>query len=145
MPAIGPNTRRAFIALAAAAGLRGADDPPTLALLTKLAARLSDGNFPGALDAFSNTMPGYQDLAKNVDALTSQYDISCVIEIREESGDEKHRKADTEWFVQLKSKQEDGPTARRNTVVQLATERFGEKWKITLMEPQSLLAPPPIP
>lgn len=145
MPVIGPSTRRAFLAIAAAATLRSADEPSTLALLTKLAARLSDGNFPGALDSFSSTMPGYQDLARNVDALTSQYDIICVIEIREESGDAKHRKADTEWFVQLRSKQEDGPTARRNTVVQIATEQFGEKWRITSMEPQSLLAPPPIP
>ena len=145
MPAIGLNTRRVFLALGAAAALRGADDAPTLALLTKLAARLSDGNLPGALDAFSNTMPGYGDLAKNVDALTAQYDIICVIEIREESGDEKRRKADTEWFVQLKSRLEDGPTARRTTVVQIATERFVDKWRITSMEPQSLLAPPPVP
>ncbi len=137
-------SRRAFVALTALS-LRAADTPPTLALLTKLAARLSDNNITGAADAFSKDMPGYGDVIRNLDALTSQYDIICVIEINEESGDDTHRKAETEWFLQLRSKQENGPTERRNAKIHLETGRSGDSWKITSMEPRTLLSPPNIP
>jgi len=143
MVAIEPSSRRCFLALCAVA-LRAEEDPPTLKLLTQLAARLSDGNFPGSLEVFSKAMPGYQDLVANLGALVGQYDVICTIEIREESGDEAHRKAETEWFLQLRSKQENGPTERRTVTVRLETERAKGKWRITSMLPQSILAPPQI-
>lgn len=147
MPAIAPrpslNTRRAFLALCAVA-LQAEQDPPTLKLLTNLAAKLSDGNLPGVLEAFAKTMPGYGDVVANLGALTSQYDVICVIEIKDESGDEARRKAETEWFLQMKSKQDEGPTERRTTTVRLTTERIAGKWRITAMEPLTLLAPPQV-
>ncbi len=143
MPATELKSRRLFLALCAVA-LHAEDGPPTLNLLTALAARLSDGNLPGALEAFADTMPGYQNLSADLGAITSQYDVICVIEIREESGDDSQRKADTEWFLQLKSKQDSGPTARRTVPVKLETARVKGKWRITAMEPRSILAPPQV-
>ncbi len=143
MPATGPSSRRLFLALWAAA-LRGDDGRPTLKLLANLAAKLSDGNLPGALEAFANTMPGYQNLVADLGALTSQYDVICVIEIREESGDEARRKADTEWFLQIKSKQDEGPTDRRTVTVKIATGLVKGKWRIIGMEPLAMLAPPQV-
>ena len=145
MPAIGLSSRRAFLALAAVALHAADDDAPTLALLTRLAARLSDGNSTGAIDTFAKTMPGYGDVVRNLDALTAQYDIICVIEIREESGDDSHRQAETDWFLQIKSKQENGPTDRRNAPVRIGTERVAGRWRIISMEPRSLLDLPRIP
>ncbi len=127
-----------------AAALHAEDGPSTLKLLTGLAAKLSDGNLPGALDAFSHTMPGYQSLSADLSAITNQYDVICVIEIREETGDDSQRKADTEWFLQLKSKQDSGPTDRRTVPVKLVTARVKGKWRITAMEPRSVLAPPQV-
>lgn len=143
MPAIGHSSRRLFLALWAAA-LQGDDGRPTLKLLTNFAAKLSDGNLPGALDTFANTMPGYQNLVADLGALTSQYDLICVIEIREESGDEARRKADTEWFLQIKSKQDEGPTERRTVTVKVVTGMVKGKWRITEMAPLSMLAPPQV-
>jgi len=105
---------------------------------------LSDNNLPGVLEAFAKTMPGYGNLVANLGALTAQYDVICVIEIQEESGDETRRKAETEWFLQIKSKQDEGPTERRTNTVRIATERIAGKWRITSMQPQSLLVPPQI-
>ena len=124
--------------------MRGEDNAPTLKLLTHLASTLSDSNLPGVLEAFSKSMPGYGELAANLGALTNQYDVICTIEIREESGNDTRRKADTEWFVQMKSKQDEGPTERRTVAVQLTTERIAGKWRIVTMQPQSVLAPPRI-
>ncbi len=144
MPVIELSSRRSVLLALAAIPLAGAEDPPTLALLTKLAARLSDNNLPGSIDLFAKTMPGYGDLAANLGALTANYDVACTIEIREESGDATHRQAETEWFLQIKSKQQDGPTDRRNQVVKVNTALIRDKWRITSMEPMSLLTPPQV-
>ena len=124
--------------------LHGEEPPSTLKLLTDLSAKLSDNNFPGAVDAFAVTMPGYAEVVANLGALANQYDVICVIEIKEESGDEARRKAETEWFLQLKSKQEGGPTERRTVTVRVTTERIKSKWRITTLEPRSVLAPPQV-
>ena len=139
-------SRRSFLG-ALTIVLRGADGESsnsTLKLLTQLASRLTDGNLPGALDAFAKTMPGYGDVSADFGALAGQYDVICVIEIREESGDEAKRTADTEWFLQLRSKEENGPTERRTTAVKIVTAKSGGKWRITSLEPRSFLAPPQI-
>jgi hypothetical protein len=137
------RSRRVFLALCAVA-LHGEEPPSTLKLLTDLSAKLSDNNFPGAVDAFAATMPGYSDVVANLGALANQYDVICVIEIKDESGDETRRKAETEWFLQLKSKQESGPTERRTVTVRISTERVKGKWRITSLEPRSALAPPEV-
>jgi hypothetical protein len=137
------RSRRVFLALCAVA-LHGEEPPSTLKLLTNLSAKLSDNNFPGAVDAFAATMPGYSDVVANLGALANQYDVICVIEIKDESGDETRRKAETEWFLQLKSKQESGPTERRTVTVRISTERVKGKWRITSLEPRSALAPPEV-
>jgi hypothetical protein len=137
------RSRRVFLALCAVA-LHGEEPPSTLKLLTDLSAKLSDNNFPGAVDAFAATMPGYSDVVANLGALANQYDVICVIEIKDESGDETRRKAETEWFLQLKSKQESGPTERRTVTVRISTERVKGKWRITSIEPRSVLAPPEV-
>ena len=124
--------------------LHGEQAPSTLKLLTDLSAKLSDNNFPGAVDAFAATMPGYAEVVANLGALANQYDVICVIEIKEESGDEARRKAETEWFLQLKSKQDGGPTERRTVTVRVTTERMKGKWRITSLEPRSVLAPPQV-
>jgi len=143
MPVTGLNSRRVFLALCAMA-LHGEQTPSTLKLLTDLSAKLSDNNFPGAVDAFAVTMPGYAEVVANLGALANQYDVICVIEIKEESGDEARRKAETEWFLQLKSKQDGGPTERRTVTVRVTTERIKSKWRITTLEPRSVLAPPQV-
>ena len=148
MPVTGHSSRRVFLALCAMA-LQAEEPTSTLKLLTDLSAKLSDNNFPGAVDAFAATMPGYGEVVANLGALANQYDVICVIEIKEESGDEARRKAETEWFLQLKSKQEGGPTERRTVTVQMTTERVATKgtkykWRITSLEPRSVLAPPQV-
>ena len=152
MPAIGLSlsvrsfSRRYFLGVFAAAlhGSDGESSGSTLKLLTQLASRLTDGNLPGSLEAFAKTMPGYGDVSADLGALAAQYDVICVIEIREESGDEARRTADTEWFLQLRSKEENGPTERRTTAVKIVTAKSGGKWRITSLEPRSFLAPPQV-
>ena len=146
MPATEHSSRRVFLALCplSALTLHGEEPPSTLKLLTDLSAKLSDNNFPGTMDVFAATMPGYAEVVANLGALANQYDVICVIEIKEESGDEARRKAETEWFLQLKSKQDGGPTERRTVTVQVTTERVKNKWRITSLEPRSVLAPPQV-
>lgn len=132
--------RRSFLALCAAI-LRAETKPPIYALLSSLASYLSDGNAPGAMSAFAKSIPHYQIVETNVGALTAQADMICDIELLEESGDEIARAAQTHWFLQIKSKQENGPTERREQDVKLTFAKQGKSWKITSIEPASILDP----
>lgn len=116
--------------------------PPTYALLGSLASYLSDGNATGALSAFSKNIDRYGSLQANINALTAQFDILCSIEVLEESGDDQHRTADAEWYFELHSKEESGPTERRQKTVKISFAKEGKSWKITGIEPRSILEVP---
>ena len=140
-------TRRGFAAALAAqaAVLWSADEkPPTFALLASLASYLADGNSPGAMSLFSKSMPGYGTLESNVSALAAQYDILCTIEVLDESGGDTERHAEVDWYFELKSKTENGPTERREVKVKLTVAREPKGWRITSLEPRSVLELPKV-
>jgi hypothetical protein len=124
--------RRIFLALIPLA-LHAEQKPPTYALLSSLASYLSDGNAQGAMSAFSKSMPNYHSLEANVTALTAQADILCNIELLDDN--------EADWFLEIKSKENDGPTERRQQTVKLTFEQQGKNWKITSINPASILDP----
>lgn len=113
--------------------------------LAKFSADLSDGNAVGAMSSFDKSMKGYGDLAANIDALTAQTEISCIIDIIEESDADGVHKMDTDWVVVLKSKGEHGPTEHRRERIQLELKMVKGKWRITSMSELRIFAPLRIP
>ncbi len=132
--------RRTFLALVTVS-LHAEKKPPVYALLSSLSSYFSEGNGPGAITAFAKTMPGYASIEANIMALTAQADILCVIELIDEEGDEQKRKAEVSWFLEIKSKESNGPTERREQNVKLAFEKQGNDWKIVSIDPASILDP----
>jgi hypothetical protein len=82
---------------------------------------------------FDKKMPGYSMLAANIDSLTAQADINCTIDAISAT--------EVDWYMQVRAKQENGPTERRRETVILAVQKIGGKWKITQLKPLSILAP----
>ncbi len=117
-----------------------APQPPEFKVIEDLANYLAQGNGPGAMDAFDKNMPGYQTLSDNVFAMLAQADISCVIDPIEQKGNV----IEVDWFLKLNSKADEGPTERRQEKVKLTIEQVGKRWKITKIEPSSILDPPKI-
>jgi hypothetical protein len=146
MPATAPDvSRRAF--LAAFGGALGA---PLLAdshqemidLFTAMASALSEGNGLAFLGPVDHTMPDYQKLEQNILALAAQNEVLSSIEILGEEGDEQARTVDVDWFLQIRSREQNGPIERRRETVKCRLERGKKKkWKVMRIEPVSLFAP----
>jgi hypothetical protein len=114
--------------------------PPEFKVIADLANYLSQGNAPGAMDAFDKNMPGYQTIENNVFAMADQAEISCTIDPIEQNGSV----IEVDWFLKLVSKADEGPTERRQQTVKLTIVKVGKKWKITAIDPPSILDPPKI-
>ena len=112
--------------------------PPEFRVIADLANYLSEGNAPGAMDAFDKNMPGYQKLSDQVFAMVAQADVSCTIDPVEQKGNT----IEVDWFLKLNAKSETGPTERRQMRVQLTIEKVGKRWKITAMDPVTILRAP---
>lgn len=137
-------TRRACLAVLAAVPLAAQDvqgSAASLKLLTGIAEALSENNISEALHYFDRNMPGFDALATNLNALSAQYLIACSIEFLESNpapGDAETLQLD--WFLQLRSKAQDGPLVRRRERVTL-TVAGGRHPRITAFAPLSLLTP----
>ncbi len=146
MPVIGRREllRRAALLWCGLGLLRAEQKPPLLDVLAKFADYISQSNSSGALSYVSPDMPGYHAFEANLTALLAQNDVLCSIEVRNEDGDEQTRRAETDWYVQVKSKEENGPTERRQEVVKITIAKQGKNWKIVALEPASVLQPPKV-
>jgi hypothetical protein len=114
--------------------------PPEFKVIADLANYLSEGNGPGAMDAFDKSMPDYQKFSDNVFAMVSQADVTCTIDPVEQKGNV----IEVDWFLKLNSKSEEGPTERRQMTVKLTIEKVGKKWKIKAIDPPTILDPPKV-
>lgn len=132
--------RRSFLALCPLV-LCADQKPPIYELLSHLASYMSAGNPEGVMSSFSKSMKGYGNIEANVGALTAQSDMICDIELQDESGDEQARAAEVTWFLEIRSKQSDGPTERREKNVKLTFRKEGKNWKIASIDPASILDP----
>jgi hypothetical protein len=112
--------------------------PESLKVLSVLASSLSEGNPAGAVGALDKNMPAYSTLSNNIYALTSQADLTCSIDPVEQNGDQ----VEVDWFLMVRSKQENGPTERRQQNVKVTVSKIGKGWKITAISPVSILDPP---
>jgi hypothetical protein len=121
------------------------EDTPWLPVIAKLASSLSQNDAVGALEAFDSHMKDYGAIESDIDALVTQADVLCAIDVIEdkeaqaESGE--IRTLDVDWFLQLKSQADAGPTERRRERVEVRIAKIRGKWKITSLAPMSILAP----
>lgn len=113
-------------------------DPAPLKILSTLASALSEGNATAAMAVFDKNMPGYQTISTNIGALTSQADLTCSIDPVEQINDE----VEVDWFLMIRSKEENGPTERRQVRVKITTTQVNKAWKIKSISPITILNPP---
>ncbi len=115
--------------------------PAVFDRIASLANSLSENEGPEALSVFSSDIGNYGELSGDLDALTSQTDVLCAIDIIADNENAGIHKLDTDWYLQLKSRADGGPTERRRERVQLQMELIKGKWRITAISPLEILAP----
>jgi len=88
-----------------------------------MASALSEGNALAFLKPIDRAMPDYQKLQDNVVALVAQNDLASSIEVLKDEGDDKRRRVELDWFLELRSHEIHGPYERRRKVVKCRLER----------------------
>jgi hypothetical protein len=129
-----------FAAGAVALSGLAADQTP-LASLAKLATALSESDSDNALDFFDSHMKDYPAIEQKLEALTTQADISCAIDVVDDQEAAGVHKLDLDWFMQLKSQIDDSQFERRRERVQVEMRQFKGVWKITALSPVSIFDP----
>ena len=144
-------TRR-MVLLSAVAPLARADSAQQVwDLFGDMAAALSAGNPQQFLTAFNKTMPGYNRLSVDVNALTNEFEIQNSVDFNKNEGDDQKRTVEADWLMTLRPVQnlnlrdpraEVLATAAREKVLKCSLVKQGRKWKIDSLEPADFFAPP---
>jgi len=138
MPAIARSAALACI-FAAALGADAHDD--VIELVTSMAAALTEVNVPQFMAAFDKDLPDYGRLVTNVTALVYQAEVSSSIVPLMESGDEQKRSIDLDWFLEVRSLQQDGPIVHRREIVNCELQKIKKHWKIVSIRPLEFFEP----
>jgi hypothetical protein len=117
------------------------EDAPWLPVIAKLASSLSQNDAAGALAAFDSHMKDYGTIESDIDALAAQTGVLCAIDVVQDKKSGEARLLDVDWFMNLKSKADAGPTERRRERVAVRIEKIRGRWKITSLAPLSILDP----
>jgi hypothetical protein len=110
-------------------------------VLTTLASALSDNNPERFLQMFDHDMPDYHQIEQDVVAIANDNWVSCSIEILTNAGTATAQQADLDWYMVLKSQEDENWIERRRTKVTVKIEKRGRKWLITSFSPASIFAP----
>jgi hypothetical protein len=131
--------RRLFLLASVAARLRADAAQQVFDLFTSMATALGASEPSPFLDAFDRGMPEYQKLAGYIEAITSQSDLVCSIDVRSNEGSEEERTVELDWLLQLTAPQM--PVVRRREKIKCRLRRQGKKWKITSLTPLDFFRP----
>ncbi len=113
--------------------------------IAKLASYISDGEAVGALESFDKSMPRYQAIAEQLQALASQTEVLCSIDVVEDDDKSDVHHLDLDWYMTLKSRADNSRIEKRRQRVAVTLQRFttksGDDWRITEIKPEQILAP----
>src|SRR5260370_40502970 len=82
-----------------------------------MASALSEGNPAVFLRAIDPSTPGYAALARNVNALANQNELTCSIEIVKQEGDGRAQTVELDWLLEISGKSQNHPFVRRAATV----------------------------
>ena len=119
----------------------GQTPPPVLELLTRTASALSEDDASLFMKSFDAGMAGYRQLRTEAESLLDQAYVSSSVEIRGDSGGDATRELEVDWYLEIKSKYKDGPSAQRRQIAHCRVTKRGDAWRITAFDPLSLFAP----
>jgi murein L,D-transpeptidase YcbB/YkuD len=111
-------------------------------VLASMASALSEGNPAVFLRAIDPSAPGYAELARNVNALANQNELTCSIEISKQEGDDHSQTVELDWLLEIRGKDQSPVFLRRQAMVKCRLERRKNKWRVISLDPARFFAPP---
>ncbi|MDE3195309.1 MAG: hypothetical protein KGN84_03125 [Acidobacteriota bacterium] len=106
-----------------------------------LATSLSAGDVPDAIAAFDSRADGYGRLSNDIDALITQTDVLCAIDIVADRETGGVHKVDTDWYLEIKPKADGAGAQRRRQRVLIQLEKRHGGFRITALDPASIVSP----
>src|SRR5260370_5091472 len=107
-----------------------------------MASALSEDNPAVFLRAIDPSTPGYAELARNVNALANQNELTCSIEIVKQEGDGRAQTVELDWLLEISAKNQSHLFVRREAPVKCKLKRRTNKWRVVSLDPTSFFAPP---
>jgi hypothetical protein len=107
-----------------------------------MAAALADDNAAGFMARIDKNMAGYDDLKTQINAMVDLASVSSDIDPQKDTGDDKQRSVDLDWFLVMRSKFPDGPIVRRRQLIHCDLRKEGKHWKVVSLTPANFFAAP---
>ena len=107
-----------------------------------MASALSEDNPAVFLRAIDPSAPGYAALARNVNALANQNELTCSIEIVKQEGDARAQTVELDWLLEIRGKNQNHVFVRREATITCKLERRKNKWRVVSLDPPDFFAPP---
>jgi len=116
-------------------------------VMTSMAGALTEVNVAKFMSVISKDMPDYGTIEKDVTALVNQSEVSSSIQPLNEEGNDQAYKIDLDWFLEVRSLEQDGPIVHRREVVHCElrkdqTRKNKPHWKIVALKPLDFFALP---
>jgi hypothetical protein len=111
-------------------------------LFVKMAAALAEDNAPGFLNAIDPEMAGFEQLKTNVEGMIQQAEIRSIVEKVSDSGDDRAKSVQLDWFLQLKRRGSGERTEERQQIVKCDVALRGKRWRVVRIDPIQFFAPP---
>jgi hypothetical protein len=111
-------------------------------LFAGMASALGDENTAGFMKPVDKDMPGYNTLRNQIDALLLGATVSSDVEPIKDDGNDTRRTVQLDWFLQIRSRQADGPLVQRRQIITCELERQKKGWRIVSLKPIAFFAPP---
>ena len=122
--------------------LRGDASDDVWEVFVKLAAALAEDNASGFLDAIDPAMAGFEQLKTNIEGMIQQAEIRSIIDKVSDSGDDRARSVQLDWFLQLKRRGSGDRTEERQQVLKCDVALQGKRWRVERIDPIQFFAPP---
>src|SRR5260370_6306944 len=132
--------RRLFLMVTMSAMLVSGDTKQdVIDLFATMAAALSESNPRVFLRAIDPAMPGYSQLAADVNALATQNALSNSIVMAKQEGDDRSQVVELDWLLEITGKAESRVFVRRETMVKCRGERQKKRWRVIAFDPPDLV------
>lgn len=141
---VGPVTisRRGFLLTAATASLEDDSRRQVTDMFGDLGRALGAGDAYDALAFFDRSMPEYGRIQADIAGLLDQNEVLCSIEFGNMDVIADAARVETDWLLEIRSRQPAGGTVRRRATVAVRLARVKKKWRITDLRPADFFAPP---
>ena len=122
--------------------LRGDASDDVWEVFVKLAAALAEDNASGFMDAIDPEITGFEQLKTNIEGMIQQSEIRSIIDKVSDSGDDRARSVQLDWFLQLKRRGSGERTEERQQVIKCDVALQGKRWRVERIDPIQFFAPP---